>query len=84
MLYNISYKAHFVGRSGEGFKDLFRTWWQGFNFRGSSSFVISEKIKVLKPLIGGPGTKMFLVVWKLESNDKEANERIFHWARSDY
>ena len=30
------------------------------------------------------GTKMFLVGWKLESNDKEALERIFHWARSDY
>ncbi|RVW34945.1 Transposon TX1 uncharacterized 149 kDa protein [Vitis vinifera] len=32
----------------EGFKDLLKGWWQGFNFNGSYSFVLSEKLKALK------------------------------------
>ena len=36
----------------------------------------------LKPLIGGAWNKN--VFGRAESNNKEALERIFHWARSDY
>ncbi|RVW83895.1 hypothetical protein CK203_042030 [Vitis vinifera] len=32
----------------EGFKDLLRNWWMGFQFRGSFSFTLSEKLKALK------------------------------------
>ncbi|RVW90110.1 Transposon TX1 uncharacterized 149 kDa protein [Vitis vinifera] len=32
----------------EGFRDLIRNWWVGFNFRGSYSFTLSEKLKALK------------------------------------
>ncbi|RVW96305.1 Transposon TX1 uncharacterized 149 kDa protein [Vitis vinifera] len=32
----------------EGFRDLLRNWWVGFNFRGSFSFTLSEKLKALK------------------------------------
>ena len=32
----------------EGFKELLRGWWQGFNCSGSYSFVLSEKLKALK------------------------------------
>ena len=32
----------------EGFKELLKSWWQGFNFRGSHSFVLAEKLKALK------------------------------------
>ena len=32
----------------EGFKDLLRNWWVGFQFRGSFSFKLSEKLKALK------------------------------------
>ena len=32
----------------EGFKDLLKTWWEGFNIRGSYSFILIEKLKALK------------------------------------
>ena len=32
----------------KGFKDLLKSWWEGDSFSGSSSFILAEKIKVLK------------------------------------
>ena len=32
----------------EGFKDLLKSWWEGDNFSGFSSFILAEKLKVLK------------------------------------
>ena len=32
----------------EGFKELIRDWWQSFEFRGTQSYVLMEKIKALK------------------------------------
>ena len=32
----------------EGFSDLLKSWWEGDNFSGSSSFILVEKLKVLK------------------------------------
>ena len=32
----------------EGFKELIRDWWQSFEFRGTYSYVLMEKIKALK------------------------------------
>lgn len=32
----------------EGFKDLLKTWWEGFSIRGSFSFILTEKLKALK------------------------------------
>ena len=32
----------------EGFKDLFKAWWEGDNFNGSASFIMAEKLKVVK------------------------------------
>ena len=32
----------------EGFKELIRDWWQSFEFRGTHSYVLMEKIKALK------------------------------------
>ena len=32
----------------EGFKDLLKTWWEQDSFSGSSSFILAEKLKVLK------------------------------------
>ena len=32
----------------EGFKDLLKGWWQGLSFKGSASFILSEKLKGLK------------------------------------
>lgn len=32
----------------EGFDDLLKMWWQGFNFNGSFNFILVEKLKALK------------------------------------
>ena len=32
----------------EGFKDLLKGWWQGFNFKGSCSFILVAKLKAVK------------------------------------
>ena len=32
----------------EGFKDLLKLWWEGDNFSGSSSFILTAKLKALK------------------------------------
>ena len=60
----------------DGFKDLVKSWWQGLNFRRTSSFVISKKIKALKPLIRAWNKDVF---GRVENNKKEALETIDHW-----
>ena len=35
----------------EGFKDLLKDWWQGLNFKGSSSFILAAKLKALKGIL---------------------------------
>ena len=32
----------------KGFKDIMKSWWEEDNFSGSSSFILAEKLKVLK------------------------------------
>ncbi|RVW54301.1 Transposon TX1 uncharacterized 149 kDa protein [Vitis vinifera] len=32
----------------EGVKELMKSWWEGVSFNGSASFILAEKIKVLK------------------------------------
>lgn len=32
----------------EGFEELLKIWWQGFNFGGSFSFILATKLKALK------------------------------------
>ena len=32
----------------KGFKEMLKSWWQGFNFNGTYSFILTEKLKALK------------------------------------
>lgn len=32
----------------EGFKDLVRNWWEGYNVNGSYSHILASKLKALK------------------------------------
>ena len=60
----------------EGFKDLIRDWWQSFEFRGTSNYVLMEKIKALKSK---------LKIWKkevfgrVEENKKNALSKVAAW-----
>ncbi|RVW76004.1 hypothetical protein CK203_052807 [Vitis vinifera] len=60
----------------EGFKELLRGWWQGFNYSGSYSFVLSEKLKALKD---DQERQRTLNEQELEAR-KEAKEEFKKWA----
>ncbi|RVW15593.1 hypothetical protein CK203_077716 [Vitis vinifera] len=35
----------------EGFKEVMRKWWEGIQVNGSASFILTEKLKALKPIL---------------------------------
>lgn len=37
-----------MGLKVEGFKDLLKRWWMGYDFRGAYSFILVVKLKALK------------------------------------
>ena len=41
----------------EGFKELLKGWWQGFNFNGSYSFILTEKVKASEIKLKGSNKK---------------------------
>ncbi|KAL6326369.1 hypothetical protein AAG906_007874 [Vitis piasezkii] len=53
-LVNEEWDCHFSGlrqvssRDYGDFKDLLRSWWEGDNFNGTESFILVEKLKVVK------------------------------------
>ena len=44
---------------GGGFKDLMKSWWLGLSFRGSSSFILAQKLKKLKGFLKSWNSKVF-------------------------
>ena len=43
----------------KGFRDLIKGWCQGLSFRGSSSFILSQKLKALKACLKVWNRKVF-------------------------
>ncbi|RVW12481.1 hypothetical protein CK203_093456 [Vitis vinifera] len=60
----------------EGFKELLRGWWQGFNCSGSYSFVLSEKLKALKVKLKNWNKEVF---GKVGVNLRMALGRVSFW-----
>ena len=60
----------------EGFKELVNSWWQRPSFSGSSSYILVEKIKALKPLIRTWNKEVFV---KVEENKKVALRKVKYW-----
>ena len=60
----------------EGFKDLIRDWWQSFEYRGTSSYVLMEKIKALKSKLKIWNKEMF---GRVEENKKNALSKVAAW-----
>ena len=60
----------------EGFKDLIREWWQSFEFRGTSSYVLMEKIKALKSKLKVWNKEVF---GRVEENKKKALSKVAAW-----
>ena len=60
----------------EGFKDLIRVWWQSFEFRGISSYVLMEKLKAIKILLKTWNKDVFR---RVEENKKLALTKVVTW-----
>ena len=43
----------------EGFKEVLRQWWEGIQASGSASFILTEKLKALKPLLRNWNKEVF-------------------------
>ena len=60
----------------EGFKELIRDWWQSFEFRGTHSYVLMEKMKALKAKIKEWNKGVFGCV---DEQKKSALNKVAHW-----
>ena len=60
----------------EGFKELITDWWNNFEFRGTSSFVLTEKIKALKVKLKAWNQEVF---GRVEENKKSALKKVVTW-----
>ena len=60
----------------EGFKELIKGWWQSFEFRGTSSFVLMEKIKALKCKLKAWNKEVF---GNVEEHKKSALKKVAWW-----
>ena len=60
----------------EGFKDLIRVWWQSFEFRGISSYVLMEKLKAIKILLKTWNKDVFR---RVGENKKLALTKVVAW-----
>ena len=60
----------------EGFKELIRDWWQSFEFRGTHSYVLMEKMKDLKAKIKEWNKWVFGCV---DEQKKSALNKVAHW-----
>ena len=60
----------------EGFKDLIKVWWQSLEFKGTSSYVLMEKIKSIKNLLKTWNKEVF---GRVEENKKSALEKVAAW-----
>ncbi|RVW45209.1 hypothetical protein CK203_067527 [Vitis vinifera] len=60
----------------EGFKELLKGWWQGFNFSGSYRFVLSEKLKALKVKLKNWNKEVF---GKVGVNLRMALDKVSFW-----
>ena len=60
----------------DGFTDLLRGWWQGFEVRGRASFRLATKMKELKQKIKVWNREVF---GRLEANKNSALQQVEFW-----
>ena len=58
------------------FKEMLKGWWQGFNFSGSNSFILIEKLKALKTNLKIWNKDVF---GKVGVNKGLALDKVFFW-----
>ena len=68
----------------EGFKEVLRKWWEGIQVSGSASYILSEKLKALKPILKNWNREVFSQVtvkkqeawYSMDFWDKEERVRV--------
>ena len=60
----------------EGFKELLKGWWQGFNYSGTYSFILTEKLKALKLKLKDWNREVF---GKVGVNKRLAVDKVSYW-----
>ena len=60
----------------EGFKELLKGWWQGFNYSGSYSFILTEKLNALKTKLKNWNKEVF---GKVGVNMRVALDKVSFW-----
>ena len=64
----------------EGFKDLLRGWWHGLKFRGSSSYILAQKLKALKAILKVWNKDVF---GKVETSKDLALNHVNYWDKQE-
>ncbi|RVW26614.1 hypothetical protein CK203_103918 [Vitis vinifera] len=62
----------------DGFQELIHSWWQGIEVRGSASFRLDTKLKVVKQKLKEWNREVF---GRLEDNKAAALQLVDHWDR---
>ena len=72
----IPFRFENMWRKEKGFKEMLKSWWQGFNFSRSYSFILTEKLKALKTNLKIWNKDVF---GKMGVNKRLALDRVSFW-----
>ena len=64
----------------EGFKEVLRQWWEGIQVSGSTSFILTEKLKALKPFLRSWNKEVF---GQIDSEKQNAWNLIDYWDKKE-
>ena len=64
----------------EGFKEVMRQWWEGIQVNGSASFILTEKLKALKPLLRSWNKEVF---GQIDLEKQKAWNLIEYWDKQE-
>lgn len=75
----------------EGFKDLVRNWWEGYNVNGSYSHILASKLKALKQdpqvqnreVVGNLSTNKVATLNKIGFGDAKTKETALSMEESE-
>ncbi|RVW96589.1 Transposon TX1 uncharacterized 149 kDa protein [Vitis vinifera] len=64
----------------EGFKEVLRKWWEGIQVSGTASYILSEKLKALKPILKKWNTEVF---GQIKVKKQEAWNSLDFWDKEE-
>ena len=64
----------------EGFKEVLRKWWEGIQLSGSASFILTLKLKALKPILRSWNKEVF---GQIDSKKQSAWNLMDFWDKEE-